>query len=72
MGGDGVLTFRCMVRTCGPVAPMVLQTLPEAGGLDAKLHPLGESGSRLNFPWYVARYSWDIEKVGVSSGRGLA
>ena len=38
-----------------------LLTLLEVGGLDFVHHSLGTFGSGLPSPWYVARYSWDIQ-----------
>ena len=64
--------FQLQVHTCGTIAPMVLLTLLEVGGLECEPHRLGVSRSVLASPWYVAQYSWDIEVVGLHVGFWLA
>ena len=64
----GDFTLWCVACACGPVALVVLLKLLEIGGLHFEPHSLGVSGSGLASPWYVARYSWDIEEVELRMG----
>ena len=41
--------------------PVELLTLLEVAGMDFEPQPLDVSGTGLASPWYVARYSWEVE-----------
>ena len=67
-----VFTLRYVVWIYRPVAPMVLLTLLEVGELNFESNPLGVFRLGLASLWYVALYSWDIEKIGLCVGFQLA